>query len=66
MAAQPGRSSVKNRWGFPGEDASINCRVSRDVKVRGQAVARKEGKSFSLWLEEVLRRELEERPSHAA
>lgn len=53
------RRSVKNRWGAVGEGASINCRISRDVKVAGQAVARREGKSFSLWLEEVLRAELE-------
>lgn len=62
-----GRQSVKNRWGAVGEDASINCRVSREVKVAGQAVARREGKSFSLWLEEILRAELElpGRPSNA-
>lgn len=56
---------VKNRWAPSEESAAINIQVARDVKLAAQVVARREGKSLSLWLEEVLRSELELPPEKA-
>ena len=57
---------VKNRWAPSEESVPLHVKIDRDVKLAAQVVARREGKSLSLWLEEVVRSELELPPEKGA